>query len=404
MDKKHRKILMMVLKLGIAVGLMGWVVSQSFWRDYVTAKDGKSYALLGTQTFPDGRLEYVVAEGRLWWASQRNLSVDDLMPFMDSETHLVLENGKPIYIQPGVATSIRYIDVRLVILALGGFLLSNLMVSVRWWFLLRIQDIRIKLWEATRLTFLGIFCNIFMPSTVGGDVVKAYYVAKHTPRKAAVLVSIFVDRILGLTELTMLAGVVVAIVLLCGIESFASLHKAVYAVLIVFGLVIGLLTFLLSSRFRRLFHLQKIYQRLPIAHHIAAAGDAAALYRKRLPSLVKAIGITFGSHVVWVGSIALIGMSLPAMAAKVPWYNFFVYIPLIYIIAAVPITPGAVGVLEKLYVVFFAAVSPSTVLAMALLARFVPLVWALPGILVAVTGPKLPKAADMEAELEGEEK
>ena len=39
------------------------------------------------------------------------------------------------------------------------------------------------------------------------------------------------------------------------------------------------------------------------------------------------------------------------------------------------------------------------ILALALLARLVPMFWSLPGVLVAVTGPKRPSSAEIEAEL-----
>jgi uncharacterized membrane protein YbhN (UPF0104 family) len=165
---------------------------------------------------------------------------------------------------------------------------------------------------------------------------------------------------------------------------------------------------MLSARFRRLFHLQKLYQRLPVAHHIAAAGDAAQLYRRRLGALAKAIGFTVGAQVIWICSITLIGVSL-GLSAHLKWYNYFTYIPLIYIIGALPLTPGGVGVVEGLYIRFFcvggagavaAGVTPSEILALAMFARFIPILWGLPGIVVAITGPKLPKAEQMQAELE----
>jgi hypothetical protein len=47
----------------------------------------------------------------------------------------------------------------------------------------------------------------------------------------------------------------------------------------------------------------------------------------------------------------------------------------------------------------FPDVLPGKVLALALLVRVVRVLWSLPGLVVAVTGPKVPKVAAMEAEL-----
>jgi len=392
MSKKARKIVLLTVKITLAVALMAWVLSKVSWHDYAVDASGKTFAVLGQKPGPPPVLE--VSTGMPWSREITDRPVADFKPVAE---------GSPEVVRKGFRSSLANINVALLIVGCAGFGISWIIVAVRWWFLLRIQDIRIRLWEAVRLTFLGQFFNAVVPGTVGGDLVKAYYVAKHTPRKAAALVSIFVDRVLGLTELTLLAAVMVALVLAGGLEPYERVRQPVISVAVVVAIVVFALAFLLSDRFRRSLHLQKIYQRLPVAHHIAAAGDAARLYRRRIGALLKAIGVTFGAHVIWVGSIALLGLSLNL---PVPWYNYFTYIPLIYIIGAVPLTPGGVGLVEELYIRFFciagSAVNPSEIIALAMLARFIPILWSVPGIFVAVSGPKLPKAAEIQAELEGD--
>jgi hypothetical protein len=83
-----------------------------------------------------------------------------------------------------------------------------------------------------------------------------------------------------------------------------------------------------------------------------------------------------------------------------------VYLPLIYIIGAVPITPGGVGLVENLYVEFFQGpgVNASTIVAMAMFARILPMLWGLPGLWVAIHGPKLPPSEQMQQELAEAEK
>ena len=292
-------------------------------------------------------------------------------------------------------------NINWVLLALGaiGFTLSLLVISIRWWMLLRIQRIRIPAWEAVRLTFLGQFFNTVAPGVIGGDFVKAYYVAKHTPKKAAVLLSIFVDRVMGLAELVLLAAAMVGVVLVGGLAAFDDIRDAVVVAGVVTAGLVFILVFLLNRRFRKALHLQKLYRRLPIAHHIEQAGTAADLYRKRYRVLIEALLITFGAHAFFVGAIAMIGASLQL---AIPWHEYLLYVPLIYIIAAVPITPGGVGLMEAAFVKFFAAppaVGVSEVFAMALLARLVPAICGLPGAIVAIRGPKIPKAEKLEAEL-----
>jgi len=286
----------------------------------------------------------------------------------------------------------------LLLCALAGYVVSLVIIAFRLRLLLRTQDIEIGLWELVRLTFLGQFFNAVVPGVVGGDLVKAYYATKHTDRKGAALVTVFVDRLLGLTELALLAVAMLAGLWLAGRGDLETLGRPAIAAGAAVLAVTVMLVFLFSPSVRRLLGLQKIYSRLPIAHHIASAGQAARRFRQRPWDLVKAIGITLGAHGTWIAGIALAGASL---SLDVPWYRYFLYVPLIYIIGAVPVTPGGAGLVEAFYVVFFASaqIGEGQILALALVARVLDILRGLPGLVVVLTGPKLPKRELLQAEL-----
>jgi hypothetical protein len=289
-------------------------------------------------------------------------------------------------------------NVRTNVLIAGslGFGLSLLTIALRWWYLLRVQEIPVRRWQAVRLTFLAQFFHAVVPGTWGGDLVKTYYVVRQTPKKAAVLLSVFLDRLMGLTELALMAAVMLCVVLAAGLETFEQMSKPAGLVAAVLAIVAAAVTFLLSARFRRLFHLDRLYRRLPIAHHIAAAGDAARVYARHPGLMGWGMLLTVVAHVFFIGAICLMGVSL---RLPVPWYSYFVYVPLIYIVGAVPLTPGGVGVVEAGFGAAFAGLAAGQVLALALLARLIPMLWGLPGAIVLVTGPKLPKLEQLEADL-----
>ena len=56
------------------------------------------------------------------------------------------------------------------------FTLSQIIVGLRWWILLRTQQIVVPFWAAVRLYYLGWFYNIVMPGSVGGDLIRLWYV------------------------------------------------------------------------------------------------------------------------------------------------------------------------------------------------------------------------------------
>ncbi len=301
-------------------------------------------------------------------------------------------------------------SIPMMLVALLGFFLSLVTIAIRLWYLLRVQEIPIGLWEIIRLTFLGQFFNAVVPGTVGGDLVKAFYAAKHTPHKGAALVTVFIDRLMGLTELAMLAGVMLSMVVATRQMEFSQLHRAAIACVAALGAVTMLMVFLFSRRFRQVFGLEKAYSKLSFAHHFESAAAAAHKFRKHKSALVAALGMSLVAHSLWIVGVIFIGKGL-GIAAQ--WHHYFVFIPLIYIIGAVPITPGAVGLVESLYAMFFVPVViaasgltegevAAQVIALALLVRLFDIIRGLPGVIVVITGTKIPKTAAMEAELDSE--
>jgi len=392
MNASTRNILLLSAKIAVAGVLVAWVVAKVHWRDYVYDRDGgAAYAVL---TEPEASVGDAlrVNTGSLWSPRVEVRPVSDFQPVSDGQV-----------VRPGFATSLKAINISLAVLGAMAFGLALTMIAVRWRMLLKIQDVTISMWESIRLTFLGQFFNAIVPGTVGGDLVKAYYVAKHTPKVAAVLVSVFVDRLLGLVELVLLAGVMLGLLLAGGERSFDEMRLPVICMASIILVVGAMMTFLLSQRFRHALHLEKIYRRLPIAHHIAAAGDAAVRYRQRLGSMAWAVVISLISHLSFVTFVTLMGASLSIPAG---WKEYFLYVPLIYIIGAIPLTPGGVGWVENWYLEFFESpvCGASTVLVLALLARLVPILWGLPGAIVAVTGARVPRSEVIEAELSAGER
>jgi uncharacterized protein (TIRG00374 family) len=390
LKKKTVKLVLLSVKLCIAAALLAWVLSLAHWGDYVRTKPqfgGDDFTLISPPH--PGQKQLQVSRGMLWWKTTSVLSAEQVLPV----------DAGGLLVRRGFAQSLRHINIPPLLLALALVPLSMLIVSMRWWLLLRVQKIFIHPWEIVRLTCLGLFFNYVIPGTVGGDLVKAYYVSKHTPKKGAVLLSIFVDRIMGMVELVIMAGLMLVVVLAGGWETVERMQKAIVPIVVAGVALLGGCAVMFSTRLRGALHLQKLYRKLPLAHHIASAEEATDTYRKHYGSLIIAVLMTLAVQICFIGAIALLGQSL---SIALPLWAYFVYVPLIFIIGAIPISPGGVGMVENLYVVFLASetIGPSPILALALLARFVPIFWSLPGLVVALTGAKLPKIGQIQAELE----
>jgi hypothetical protein len=81
------------------------------------------------------------------------------------------------------------------------FLLSQFIIAIRWQYLLRVQEIRIPLTRLTWLVLVGAFASNFLPTTVGGDVVKMAAVAQGQPKRAVAAASVAADRLFNLAAM-----------------------------------------------------------------------------------------------------------------------------------------------------------------------------------------------------------
>lgn len=81
------------------------------------------------------------------------------------------------------------------------FLSSQFVIAVRWQYLLRVQEIRLPLPRLTWLVLVGAFTSNFLPTTVGGDLVKMAAVAQGQPKRAVAVASVLADRLFNLAAM-----------------------------------------------------------------------------------------------------------------------------------------------------------------------------------------------------------
>jgi len=324
-----------------------------------------------------------------------------LLGYVISKVHwsdyFIVSNGQRILVH-GFASTITHANLYLMIGAFICSLFPIIVLTIRWRYLLKVQSIDVSFSEVLKDTFLGAFFNYVIPGNVSGDLVKAYYMAKTTRKPVAVAVSVFVDRAIGLFEFALLpAGMIIAIYFSGAYQLSEIALPAIITLAALIIVSLGLAT-VISNRFRSLLGFRRVLSWLPLKRHLIMAARAGNMYGRKPVALFIAIIISLIGQLLFISTIMLVGFS---MGLEIRWYQFFLYIPLIYIVAAIPVSPGGLGLTEALYMTFFTSksVSASEVLAMALVARIIPMVCSLPGVIVALKGPRIPSAEQIEAEL-----
>lgn len=83
-------------------------------------------------------------------------------------------------------------------IGLGFVLLRQGLNTARWYALLRVQPVRLGYLQAAKLTFAGLFASNFLPTTIGGDVLRLVGVLEASDDRVAGTASIVVDRLIGM--------------------------------------------------------------------------------------------------------------------------------------------------------------------------------------------------------------
>jgi glycosyltransferase 2 family protein len=272
-------------------------------------------------------------------------------------------------------------EVQLGWLAVAGALVVVMTITstYRWMLLLEAVGLRVPFREALRLYLVGLFASNFLPSSVGGDVVKVWMLGRSTGRTPAAAASAIADRVTG--------GWALGAAALVAIPAGGSGVWYLWPSVALLALVMGAASLLL---FR--------------PDWVGATGDwcerrgwpraagalrqgaeALGAYRNQPGTLVVVLlwAMLFQGVVAGVnyGLLRALGQSLSPMAC-------FGYTALILAATLVPISIGGLGVREATSVQLFglAGVSAQAAVGASLLYLAVVAVVSLPGGLAWIQG------------------
>ena len=128
---------------------------------------------------------------------------------------------------PAIIATIRGSDPFMLGVGFIFFIAAVFFVGIRLAGILSVQGIDIGIKDAIYLTFIGYFFNNFMPTSIGGDLAKAYYAGKRSNKKAAAFAAVFMDRFFAMIPFTLLP--VITLLFFGGSIENAPLRVVIYA-------------------------------------------------------------------------------------------------------------------------------------------------------------------------------
>jgi len=296
----------------------------------------------------------------------------------------------------------RQVDAVWFALAVACIGLVCLFGIMRWQWILNVQGLKLPIMRASSIFFIGLFFNAFMLGATGGDVIKAWYVAHETHhKKAEAVATVIVDRVIGLLALFVIALVMMGLYYHRVFDDRKLRWFTVVTLAVVMGTVLVTVLALWKGLADKLPGVRARLQKLPKYDLLCRMVDAYRVYASHPAVLAKTILISFGVHLFSMLSIVCIGRGL-GLQPQNGIIDYFLYLPIINSVTAIPISISGFGVREGMYAVMFGAVgiAQSAAIAMSLLGFLANLFWSLVGSVFYLTHRKEVVALEHEVAVE----
>jgi uncharacterized protein (TIRG00374 family) len=289
-------------------------------------------------------------------------------------TYLLKRVGPSQLVEAMRSASTNYLYL---LIALALYFVAITAGAVKWQILLNAQGITVRLRNLLSYTFVGLFFGNFLPTNVGGDLVRGYDLARHTLLPAETAISVLVDRLVGLIAFVFVAAVM-ALLVVYSAGQVALWEVAVAAALVLLGLC-GVFALILSGRLRTL--VRRLFNRgllSSMAPWYDRLSDALSAYRRSYGALAQSFLISI--LVLTMGSVVnyLIALSL---GGGISLLHIFLFTPLITFVLLIPISIGGIGLNQSAYVFFFNLVNvpEQKSLAISLIMQAIIILASLPG-------------------------
>jgi uncharacterized membrane protein YbhN (UPF0104 family) len=219
---------------------------------------------------------------------------------------------------------------------------DRLLMAWKWWLLVRGRDRTLGLWAAVRAYYLASFVGYFLPMTVGADAVRVGALAR-AGRTAVLVASVVLERLIGALAQAVLASLSVATLVTLGLGArVGPAERWVLAATV----VLAFLAFPFS---------------FPLARWLAARLGPGGGWRAALRALADQYGgygastgllcLFFALTLIeGVFPVVIHYVSGRALGLDPGWSFFIATVPLVYLVARLPVSIGGLGFLELSFV------------------------------------------------------
>jgi uncharacterized protein (TIRG00374 family) len=230
--------------------------------------------------------------------------------------------------------------------------ISLLITFIRWYILVRAQDLPFTVRNAIRLGLVSYYFNSILPGSVGGDILKAVAVAREQSRRTVAVATIIIDRVIGLWALAWLVALAGGVFwalgnpVLLDNKPLQTIVLTTWAIVVTSAVIWSLMGLFSAERSESL---AKRLERFPkIGGSLAELWRAGWMYRRKKKAVAIALGMTLVGHFGWVMIFHLCVSSFPLIDGAT-FAEHLLIVPVGMTAQAMFPMPGGVGGGEAAY-------------------------------------------------------
>lgn len=266
------------------------------------------------------------------------------------------------------------VNFYLVLLVFLLALVDRVINAYKWSFLVRAAGLKIRFNKLIKIYFTSGFVGLVLPSSVGGELLKGYGLAKTTSKAIDSASSVIVGRITGLIGLTVLC--------ICGYYFAGEVIKNTPVIKMVKNIsLLGLTTIILTALLG--FSLPQSYfseqqEDGRVMSFVKNVFRSFHQYRMSIGTLSIAVILSIFIHVLRAVTVSIAGLSV---GVNISFVYFLIFAPFVQIGGMVPITMGGMGVKEGIGVYLFSlvGVEGASALSMYIIVRLMAIASVGPG-------------------------